>query len=219
MHRRTMNTRKDSYLLRLPSALRAMLKRKRKSSNIQRWDWDGTLVGYRDPSSNYANAHVWLNICKCEMPNLIKWYYLRHRFSDFRYNPLDDRIMDSLFEWNSEKLIGWFLRSGDIRLLRDLASAAVRTGHLDLVKQILAIFDRDSPGYIATKWSSNVTSDAAEESQWDTLTYLVSRGFYMDEKARSIIELHMGDNYVKYVEIMSLHCVNITRIPVPFPED
>lgn len=153
------------------------------------------------------------------MPNLIKWYYLRQRSSGkFSYTFPCGRNMDKLFEWNSQKLIEWFISDKNIRLLRDLVASAARLGQLDLVKRIFDIFDEMKLGYAYTEWQGFITYDVVEAEEWDVLAYLLSKGFYMSGQGAQIMR---GDvvKYTTYISLLDLHHVISGEAGNEFPED
>ncbi len=159
-----------SYFSRIPSGLRQFLSR-----GTERWV-------FRRPENNIIFQLNWEFVCACGSARLILWYYHFLHTDDLgprRNYPWPDyqRNLIHLFEWNSAKLIERFLELNDLRLLRDLATAAVREDKIVLFKRILDIFEDQKLQYWYSRWGCRIFLEIVGLSKWDLVKYLLARGF------------------------------------------
>lgn len=185
-----------SYLSRIPSGLRHSLSR-----STANWV-------YQRPENNLIFQFNWEYVCSCGSSRLVLWYYHYLHADDLgprRNYPWPDyqRNLNHLFEWDSAKLIERLLELNDLRMHRDLATAAVREGKIVLFKRILDIFEDRKLQYWYSKWGCRIFLEIIGQNKWELVRYLLARGFRV---YGYVLDLHMSAGQLaEYMALESEH--------------
>lgn len=149
-----------------------------------------------------VKINLWEEVCEIGGSSFIRWYHEANNRWDVTYEwPHRIRKLDALFEHNRQGLINRLILLEDVRLLRDLASAAVRCGQLVVVMKIIVIFEQFKLDYWRCSWATHTLEEAVDERQWEIVSYLLDKGFSVSGRYLRILSDPPGEDYMKFKEL------------------
>lgn len=193
------------YFRRLPAGLR---------DSLRRGHW---RIGLSGGNKTDHVAYVWEMICGCGSAKLVLWYHEHTENLGFRW-PNHSRRLDRLFEWDSTKLIERIFATGNNRLIRDLASAALRNIDRDTVIRAVILFDHRKFEAHRSTWGIYMIEEAIDSQLWSVAASLLSKGYHATGQFVQILR-DDPERFTKYRQLIADHYMGNNDNDIEFPED